>query len=180
MQLNFIVIVLVVVCGSVTANSLYNLNSQPKDVGLTTCEKIYGLMAYPRIIRNITVLRTSPLRVRVYLLAQGPSKSIPFSVEGMVCQVGFDQNAANAACRSHNFNNAVLVSDIEWQEPPTGSGQECIMDTESYKSVIPCEYIMHQINCPASVINLADCRFPPLFSQSLSCNRYTHVGLICT
>ncbi|UJR08921.1 hypothetical protein I4U23_013173 [Adineta vaga] len=141
------------ICASITANSLYNLNAQS---------------------------RTSPLRIRVYLLAQGSSRSIPFSVEGMVCQIGFDQNAANAACRSQNFRNAVLVSNIEWQEPASGSGQECIMNTESYKSVIPCEYIIHQINCAESAINLDECRFPPLFSQSLSCNRFTHVGLICT
>ncbi|CAF0771961.1 unnamed protein product [Adineta ricciae] len=172
--------IVLIVCVSATANSLYQFNGQTRDVGLTVCENLYGLMAYPRIIQNITLLRTSPLRIRVYLVAQGPSRAIPFSVEGMVCQVGFDQNAANAACRSQNFNNAVLVSNIDWQEPPGGSGQECIMNTDSYKSVIPCEYIMNQINCPESAVNLAECRFPPLFSQTSSCNRHTHVGLICT
>jgi hypothetical protein len=180
MQASFIAIAFFAICGLAICSTLYDSRSQSRDVGLATCEKIYGLMAYPRVIKNITVLRTSPLRVRVYLLAQGPSKSIPFSVEGMVCQVGFDQNAANAACRSQNFNKAVLVPDIEWQEPAAGLGQECIMDTESYKSVIPCEYMMHQLNCPVSATNLAECRFPPLFSQSSSCNRFTHIGLICT
>jgi hypothetical protein len=180
MKLNLAIIVLVASISSIAASAFYAPPSQGRDVGLATCEKIYGLMAYPRIIQNLTVLRTSPLRVRVHLLAQGPSKSIPFSVEGMVCQVGFDQNAANAACRSQNFNNAVLVPNIEWQAPPTGSGQECIMDTETYKSVIPCEYILHQVNCPVSATNLAQCRFPPLFTQASACNRYTHIGLICT
>ncbi|CAF1661423.1 unnamed protein product, partial [Adineta ricciae] len=174
MQSTFIAIVIFAAYGLAKGNSLYELEPQNRDVGLATCEKIYGLMAYPRVIKNITVLRTSPLRVRVYLLAQGPSKSIPFSVEGMVCQVGFDQNAANAACRSQNFHNAVMVTDIAWHEPPASYGQQCIMDTESYKSVIPCEYILHQLSCPASATNLVDCRFPPLFSQSLSCNAYTH------
>ncbi|UJR37414.1 hypothetical protein I4U23_030118 [Adineta vaga] len=180
MQATFIAIVFFATYGLIMGNSLYDLEPQGRDVGLATCEKIYGLMAYPRIIKNITVLRTSPLRVRVHLLAQGPSKSIPFSVEGMVCQVGFDQNAASAACRSQNFHNAVMVTDIAWHEPPASYGQQCIMDTESYKSVIPCEYILHQLSCPPSATNLADCRFPPLFSQSTGCNAYTHVGLICT
>jgi len=161
MQTSLIGIALFVLCGSINANTLFNFQSQLRDVGLTTCEKIYGLMAYPRVIKNITVLRTSHLRLRVYLLAQGPSKSIPFSVEGMVCQIAFDQNAA---CRSKNFNNVVMVPNIDWHEPQAGLGQECIMDTESYKSVIPCEYIIHQINCPVSATNLADCRFPPLFN----------------
>ena len=180
MRATFFAMFLFAACGLTIGTSLFDLEPQTRDVGLATCEKIYGLLAYPRAIKNITVLRTSPLRVRVYLLAQGPSRSIPFSVEGMVCQAGFDQNAANAACRSENFQNAVMVTNIAWHEPPASYGQQCIMDTESYKSVIPCEYILHQLNCAPSATNLADCRFPPLFSQSLECNAYTHVGLICT
>lgn len=179
MQSLLVIVALVATIGSsaVHAASL----AQTRDVGLATCEKIYGLLAYPRITQNITVLRTSPLRVRAHLLAQGPTKSIPFSVEGMVCQHGFDQNAANAACRSQNFNNAVMVPNIEWQPPfGTGAGQECIMDTESYKSVIPCEYILSQLSCPVSAVNLAQCKYPPLFTAAPSCNRYTHIGLICT
>ncbi len=67
MQASCIVITLFIVCGLAMSNMLYNPQPQSRDVGLATCEKIYGLMAYPRVIRNITVLRTSPLRVRVYL-----------------------------------------------------------------------------------------------------------------
>ena len=181
-QLGLVLIVtLIVAIGSGAIGAFDTPLAQPRDVGLATCEKIYGLLAYPRITQNITVLRTSPLRVRVHLLAQGPSTSIPFSVEGMVCPNGFDQNAANAACRSQNFNNAVLVPNIEWQPPfGTGAGQECIMDTGSYKSVIPCEYILHRLNCLPAATNLAQCTFPPLFTPSAACNRYTHIGLICT
>ncbi|CAF1428438.1 unnamed protein product [Adineta ricciae] len=161
MRTTFFASFLFAACGLTMGISLFDLEPQTRDVGLATCEKIYGLMAYPRVIKNITVLRTSPLRVRVYLLAQGPSRSIPFSVE-------------------ENFQNAVMVTNIAWHEPPASYGQQCIMDTESYKSVIPCEYILNQVNCAPSATNLADCRFPPLFSQSLECNAYTHVGLICT
>jgi hypothetical protein len=95
----------------------------------------------------------------------------------MVCQVGFDQNAA---CRSENYNKAVFVPNIEWQAPVFGIGHKCIMDTQTYKSVIPSEYILNQITCPPSAVNLAQCRFPPLFIQAPACNLYTHVGLICT
>jgi hypothetical protein len=177
MKICFVTLILLLTEGFTTGSVIIN---PIDDVYLPACNQLYGLVSYPKIITNVTVLRTSPLRVRVHLLAQGPSKSIPFSVEGMVCQVGFDQNAANAACRSQNFNNAVLVPNIDWQAPAYGPGQECIMDTKSCKSVIPCEYIIHSLECPASTTNLAECRFPPLFTQSPLCNRHTHVGLICT
>jgi hypothetical protein len=173
MQVKPVAVVLIAFVSSVVAN-------ESRDIGLNTCEDVYGVMPYPRVITNITLIGTSPLRVRVHLLAKSPSRSIPFSVEGMVCHVGFNENAANAACRSQNYNRAVFVTNVDWQAPPTGSGQECIMDTGTYKSVIPCEYMLHQITCPAWAMSLMQCTFPPLFTQPAACNRYTHVGLICT
>jgi hypothetical protein len=76
MQVNLTIISVVACISSITANGDGELPSEIRDVGLATCEKIYGLMAYPRVIQNIIVLRTSPLRVRVHLLAQDPSTSI--------------------------------------------------------------------------------------------------------
>lgn len=157
-----------------------NLLNPVDHLPVSSCDQLYGLVAYPRVMTNITVIRTAPLRVRVHLLAQGPSTSIPFSVEGMVCQKGFDQQAAEAACRSQNFNNAVMVPNIQWEASVAGLGQECILDTKACKSVIPCEYILHSLRCPESAVNLVECDFPTLFTKSDSCNRSTHVGLICT
>lgn len=172
--------VLVLIGFTNTQTNAESIPAEGRDIGLSTCEKLYGLLAYPRVVQNVTVLRISPLRVRVHLLAQGPSQSIRFSVDGMVCQHGFDQNAANAACRSENFNHAVLVPNVTWQPPAPGSGQECIMDTDNYKSVIPCEFILNQVSCPVTATSLGQCRFPPIFTPSAQCNRYTHVGLVCT
>ena len=179
MQINIIIFALTAFVSAFLVNGHDKLVSESRDIGLTVCQNIYGLLAYPRFVQNITVIGSSPLRIRAHLLAQGPSKAIPFSVEGMVCDAGFNQNSANAACRSQNAPKAIFATGIEWQESTQANPQRCIMDTGDYKSTIPCEHILHSLVCPPSATGLHQCQFPHIFSSTPLCNRYTHVGLIC-
>ncbi|CAF1466891.1 unnamed protein product [Rotaria sordida] len=144
-----------------------------------TCPNWYNLLAFPRKVIDVKVLITCPLRIRAKVEITNPADGQKdyFSVEGSVCQNGFDQYAADAVCRSLGQGFAAFVINRPPPSNPNTPHNKCFLLYKEDPTEIPCTFLQSFSNCPANAINLLSCNQTRLFEHQCAGNM--HVNVIC-
>ncbi|CAF3351123.1 unnamed protein product [Rotaria sp. Silwood2] len=145
-----------------------------------TCSKLYDLMAFPRKVVDVQVLIPSPLRIRAKVEITDPTNGYRdhFFVEGSVCQNGFDQNAADAVCRSLNQGFADFLVNRPPPSNPNAPNNKCFFQYGQDQLEIGCTFLQSFSNCPANAINLSSCTQTKLFEHQCAGNM--HVAVVCS
>ncbi len=162
------------------AQSTSGLDRMLKSID-TTCTHIHSLLTYQRKIINIQVTKEAPVRIKIDMELTSPLAPLAkqhFSVEGMVCQNGFDRNAAQAACRSRKKKLQMFSTNYEWTPSPTDLHDKCYFEYNSDPFVVPCEFVLDNFNCTSDATSLNDCSYTALFQHQ--CTNDMHVGIGCS
>lgn len=165
---------------SIDVDSKSNLDRMLRSID-TTCASIHSLLTYQRKIVNISVTREAPVRIKIdmELTAQStPSIKHYFSVEGMICQHGFNRNAAQAACYSQKKKLQMFSTNYEWEPSTDSLHDKCYFAYNGDPFVVPCDFVLDNFNCSSSATSLNECNYTPLFQHS--CTRDMHVGISCS
>jgi hypothetical protein len=161
------------------AQSTSGLDRMLKSID-ATCSHIHSLLTYQRKIINIQVTKEAPVRIKIDMELTSPLAPLAkqhFSVEGMVCQNGFDRNAAQAACRSRKKKLQMFSTNYEWTPSPTDLHDKCYFEYNSDPFVVPCEFVLDNFNCTSDATSLNDCSYTALFQHQ--CTNDMHVGIGC-
>ncbi|CAF1524231.1 unnamed protein product [Adineta ricciae] len=150
--------------------------SEQHNVSSFACPNLYSMLFYPRTTKNITVLSLQPLKVQIDYEIHGPTSTHFVSIQGMICDNGFNQQAANAVCQSIGKNYAAYVPYIHWSEGPTDRCQ-FTMDSDS-AVYVPCAFVSVNLSCLNDAKSLTECSQSTLSKQECTSDR--HISILCS